>query len=590
MQRIIPNDSKYNVVTFDIFSDGSKVDPSLEVLSINVSKSINKIPTARIIIRDGDPALETFEESEKDHLIPGKKIKINLGRDSNNETLFEGIVIKHTIKIKSGTPILVIDCKDESVKMTIGRHSNYFENVTDSQLIEELIGKYGGLKRGDIESTTLTHPNLVQYHTTDWDFMLSRADVNGLLVSVDNGSISAKLPDTTQDAALSVIYGSTIFEFEAEIDGRTQYQNIEARAWDYANQDLFKVDTSSAKVSEPGNLNGEDIAQDTIQLDAYELQHSGRIIEDELQQWANACMQRSRLAKIRGKVSIKDGFGEILPGDLIEIQGLGDRFNGKAFVSGVLQEMYNGIWETHIQFGLSPEDYHINKDVTDVPASGLMPAIHGLQIGKVVQLENDPDGEDRILVKLPMIDPSANGTWARVSSLDAGENRGAFFRPEIDDEVIVGFINDDPRDAIVLGMMNSSAKPAPIVAADVNHEKGFVTRDELKLLFDDEHKKVTISTPGGNSITIDESEKTIEIKDQNNNKVTMNSSGISIDSPKEINIKAGTSVTIEATSSMTLKGASIKAEATGQFEATGAATKIAAQGIAEMSGSLLKLN
>ncbi|MEO1259491.1 MAG: type VI secretion system tip protein VgrG [Bacteroidota bacterium] len=590
MTRIIPNESVHHVVTFDIFSEGTKVDPSLELMSINIKKEVNRIPTARMIIRDGDPAQETFEESNKDQFIPGKKIKIKIGRDSKNETLFEGIVTKHSLKIKGGGPVLIIDCKDESVKMTVGRHSNYFENLSDSQVIEELIGKYGNLKRGDIKSTRLVHPHIVQFHATDWDFLLSRADANGLLVTVDDGKVSAQLPNTSQAAALSLLYGATIFELEAEIDGRTQYQNIGARAWDYANQELFEAETDSAKIKEPGDLEGSKIAADTIQLSTLELQHSGKIIEEELQQWVDSCMQRSRLAKLRGTVTIKEGFGKIKPGDLIELQGIGDHFNGKAFVSGVYQEVYNGMWDTHIQFGLSPEYFAKNKNINDFPAAGLLPAIHGLQIGKVVQLENDPDGEDRILVKLPIIDPAANGLWARVACLDAGENRGSFFRPEIDDEVIVGFINDDPREAIVLGMLNSSAKPAPIVAKDVNHEKGFVTRDELKLLFDDEHKKITISTPGGNHIIIDESEKTIEIKDQNDNKLLMDPSGIQMDSPKEIIIKAGTSVTVEAATSLTLKGASISAEATGTFEAKGASTKMAAQGIAELSGSLIKIN
>ena len=37
---------------------------------------------------------------------------------------------------------------------------------------------------------------------------------------------------------------------------------------------------------------------------------------------------------------------------------------------------------------------------------------------------------------------------------DAGENRGSFWRPEIGDEVVLGFLNSDPRDAIILGMLN----------------------------------------------------------------------------------------------------------------------------------------
>ena len=48
-----------------------------------------------------------------------------------------------------------------------------------------------------------------------------------------------------------------------------------------------------------------------------------------------------------------------------------------------------------------------------------------------------------------------------LATLDAGKERGTFFRPEIGDEVVVGFLNDDPRHPVILGMCHSSAKPAP---------------------------------------------------------------------------------------------------------------------------------
>ncbi len=69
-----------------------------------------------------------------------------------------------------------------------------------------------------------------------------------------------------------------------------------------------------------------------------------------------------------------------------------------------------------------------------------------------VKLEGDPDGQDRILVRLPMIDNDANGdldegwpVWMRATT------GGAFFRPEVGDEVIVGFINDDPARRLYWG-------------------------------------------------------------------------------------------------------------------------------------------
>ncbi len=172
-----------------------------------------------------------------------------------------------------------------------------------------------------------------------------------------------------------------------------------------------------------------------------------------------------------------------------------------------------------------------------------MSLVHVLLIWKVVQLQDDPDGENRILVRLPIINNKAPGIWARVSTLDAGQGgtnggRGSFFLPEIEDEVIVGFLNDDPRDAVVLGMVNSSGRPAPIMAQDANHEKGFVTRSQMRIHFNDDTKTITIDTPAGNSIKLDENSTSITIEDQNGNSTKMNSSGIEIKSATDIAIDA----------------------------------------------------
>jgi uncharacterized protein involved in type VI secretion and phage assembly len=201
----------------------------------------------------------------------------------------------------------------------------------------------------------------------------------------------------------------------------------------------------------------------------------------------------------------------------------------------------------------------------------------------VTQLQDDPDGEDKILVRLPIINNEEQGIWARLSTLDAGDSRGTFFRPEIDDEVIVGFINDDPNDAVVLGQLHSSAKPSPIAASDDNHEKGFVTRSEMKMIFDDDKISFTLETPAGKKIIVDEDAGVITIEDDNNNIVTLDDSGISMESAGDISIKASGDLTMEATN------VSIAAQA--EFKAEGSAgAEISTSAIAVLKGSLVQIN
>ena len=587
--REIPVKAEYHVSTFDILIDGELVDPGYEVLSISVTKEINKIPTAKIVFKDGDAPSETFSISEEEEFLPGKSIALKIGRDGDNQQMFKGIIIKHGIKVmESGETQLILDCRDEAVKMTLGRHNYYYEDAKDSEIMETVIGRYSGLAH-DIEATSLTHAEMVQHHCTDWDFLLTRAEANGKLVVVDDGKINIKDPDTGTDPALAVLFGSTVIDFEAEMEGRGQWKSVEAKSWDYAGQNLFEHATESVPINELGNVQGESLAE-TFSPENYNLRHSGQAIAEELQEWTKAIMQKSRLSKIRGRAKFT-GFAALKPGQLLELQGVGARFTGNAFVSAVRQDVYNGSWYTQAQFGLSPDCFaRQHEDMADLQAAGLLPAIAGLQIGKVVQLQDDPDGENRILVRLPIIDNSARGVWARVATLDAGENRGSFFLPEIEDEVIVGFVNDDPRDAVVLGMMNSSAKPAPITASDDNHEKGFVTRSGMRLHFHDDTKTITIDTPAGNEVILDEDSTSITIKDQNGNHTILNSSGIEMKSASDIKIEATGKIDIKAGTSMKLEAAQIGITAQASMEVKGATAKLEGSGITEVKGGTVMIN
>jgi Rhs element Vgr protein len=584
---LIPNDSKHDVATFKIMVDGTELDPSYQLLSLSISKELNRVSSASIIFRDGDAALETFALSNKADFVPGKKIEISIGRDSKNASAFKGIIIKHAIKVKAnGNTQLQIECMDVAVKMTIGRRNQYFENVKDSDVFDDLISRYS--LKSDPETTTLQHKELVQHNITDWDFMLLRAEANGMLINVDDGTIRIAKP-VIQDQVLQVNYGSSVLEFEAELDARYQYKSVNAESWDYSNQQLFQADTSSSTFAEQGNINASDLAS-ALSPDKFDMHHSGHKLEQELQDWTDGIMLRSRLAKIRGRARFT-GFSGIKPADTVLLSGVGDRFNGKAFVTAVRQDIGSGTWETQIQFGLDPQRYaFIHKDMNDAPSAGLVGGINGLQIGVVVQLESDPDGQDRILVCIPVIDSNAQGIWTRIASLDAGNDRGAFFMPEIGDEVIVGFINDDPRDAVVLGMLHSSNKPAPITPSDANNEKGFTTRSKMHLSFNDDTKTIVIDTPAGNSITIDEQSMKIEIKDQNQNKITMGTSGISLESPMNIDIKAGAVLTLAGGTSLSIGAPSLSVKADADVSIQGAVSKLSSSGITEISGSLVKIN
>lgn len=588
--RTIPQNTDYDVATFTLRSNGQEVTNTYAVLSLVVNRVVNRIPTARVVLRDGSPADETFAASESSDFEPGKELEIAVGFDSNNRPVFKGLIVKQSIKVgEDGNSKLILDCRDAATKLTVGRHSRYFTESKDSDAIATLINGYSGLS-ADVEATRTTHPEIVQYYATDWDFILSRAEMNGQIVLVENGTVKVKAPATSGNPLITLTYGANLLELEAEMDARYQYRTVKAFSWSPADQAMIEADASEPGVNRQGNLSGQKLAE-VVGLSEWELRHSGKVEQTELKAWADAQLLKSRLAKIQGRVKTK-GYPEAKPDALIELGGAGARFNGLAYVSGIRHDFSHGVWQTHMQLGLAPHwFYQEAKDIVDQPAGGLLPGVNGLQIGVVVQLQDDPAGEDRILVRVPAIDPQAQGIWARVATLDAGQNRGTFFRPEIGDEVLLGFLNDDPRDLVVLGMLHSSAKPAPLAATDDNPQKGFVTRSEMKLIFDDETKVITLETPRGNKVVISDEAKGISLTDQNGNSIVLDDSGIKLTSAKDITLEATGKLTLKATQDASLEGMNVNAKANAQFKAEGnAGAEVSTSAIAILKGSLVQIN
>ena len=219
-ERTIPSEASKSVCTFTILSGGNAVSRTYQVMAIAVNKEINRIPVATIILVDGEPSKETFAISNTPDFEPGKEIEIKAGYRSDEKTIFKGIVIKHGIKVRKTSSVLVIECKDKAVKMTVTSKSKYFKDSKDSDVMEQLIGAHQLDK--DVSATNLQHKELVQYNTTDWDFIMCRADANGLLCIPNDGKITIAKPNFSGDAVLTVQYGATVHDLDAEIDARFQ--------------------------------------------------------------------------------------------------------------------------------------------------------------------------------------------------------------------------------------------------------------------------------------------------------------------------------------------------------------------------------
>jgi Rhs element Vgr protein len=536
-----------SVCNITILSEGQKMASAYEVLSVDISHEVNRIPYAQLTLIDGSSAQRKFAISDSGFFDPGKMIEIKLryeGKPESEKTVFKGLVITHSVEADAEKSVLTIEAKDKAVKMTQIRNTQVFLNQNDTQIFKKLI-QSNSLQTGNVSDTKPEHKEIVQYNCTDWDFMLSRADINGLLVVIEDEKISMKKIELTGTSKKTFEYGiSEIYNFEIEACTDGQYEEVGSITWDIKDQKMTQVRKAKNIALNPGDLDAKKLATN-LEAKTYLLTSSASVTPEELQAWADAKMAKSRLSLIRGRVS-EAGFTDVALLDTIEIKGVGKHFNGKTLATGIRHRVNDQSWITDLQFGLSAEWFTKHSDVAALPAAGLLPAVSGLHIGIVADFEDDPEKQFRVKVSIPALGEGQHALWARLSSPDAGKGRGFFFRPEKGDEVVLGFFNEDPRQPVIIGALFSSANTPPnsFKIEKENKTKGIVTKKGTVIGFDDEKETVFIATPK-NKILLDEKEKKILISDANNNTITMDKEGISIKSGKDFKIDASGNVEIK---------------------------------------------
>ena len=187
------------------------------------------------------------------------------------------------------------------------------------------------------------------------------------------------------------------------------------------------------------------------------------------------------------------------------------------------------------------------------------------QIGQVVKTHEDPDGLGRIQVRLSYHE-DFEPIWMRMLTPHSGNERGIFFIPEIDDEVLVGFEGGNAEHPYVMGCLYNGKDKPPHTADEENTLKTIKTRSGLRIEFNDEDKIFTIETPEKNTIVLNEKDKNIKIADQNENTITMDSSGIKFKTPKNLVLEATGDINMKATGNIGMKATgNIEIAATGNI-------------------------
>ncbi len=563
--------------TFVIEVDGRALAADIDVASVVVEDHLHLPDSFVVTLRDSArTALQRCGAKV------GGKVRIAVLNDSAQRpaTLINGEVTALEAEIHHGTSYSIVRGYDESHRLMHGSVTESYPNATYADIAKKVADRHG-LKPGRIEGSSPVHPHVTQVNESDWDFLRRLASEVGYELTVLDGKLNFHPPvsssgaprsgDLSSQEPLNLLVGSNILELRAVVTAAEQVEEVEVRGWDVAAKKAL-VATAPARTETVSNGHAPaDLAAKFPgpRLVAVDVPHdTGKDVDNA----AKALAERvaSAFADIEGQAR---GEPALRAGTAVTLGLLGAPFDGK-YVLTSSRHTYDADDGYTTWFTISGRQERTLLGLTggggpEARVPGVVPA--------VVDDVDDPDRRGRVRVRFPWMADRYVSDWTRVAHAGAGPGRGFFILPEVGDEVLVSFEQGDVRRPFVLGGLyngldKAKTGPDPLLDGSTHavNNRLFTSRQGHQLLFVDAsaHCGVVISTGDGKlEVRLDQAAGRIEVKSGGD--VTVTADGATkIDAKGAFEVSAQ-SITLDAKSSATLKGAQVSIEGSGPVKVTG---------------------
>lgn len=493
----------------------------------------------------------------------GAVVKIEL---SHGEGTLERVITGEITAIEPTftedlTAILTIRGYDRSHRLNRGTKSKVFLQVSDSDIASQ-IAQEAGLQ-ATVDSTNVVYEHIFQHNQTDLAFLQERARKIGYEVYVDDTKLNFRKHKSARGSLL-LDWGINLQRFQPRLTLSSQVDEVIVRGWEPANKkEIIGKAVRSKSAPEIGMRGqGGELASRAFSSAKQVIVRQPVASQREADLLAQAVLDEINAAFVEAE-GLARGNPKLVAGTELEIHNVGERFSGKYTVTSSVHNYTPEGYEVYFRVeGTRPKliaDLLADQAMGDTqsnPWGGVFPA--------VVTNNNDPKGMSRVKLKFPWIDTALETDWARVASVGAGNDRGLFWLPEVNDEVLVAFEHGDFRHPYVIGgLWNGKDKPPENTASAVKNGKveirTFKSREGhiIRLVDDSSGQHIEITdAKGKHNIKLDTTANKLTITTEGNLEVKSQGT-TNIEAAGNLSIKGTANVSIEAGAQLNLKGSMV---------------------------------
>ncbi|RIK40425.1 MAG: type IV secretion protein Rhs [Chloroflexi bacterium] len=537
--------------------DGVESDESFQrdLLQCTVDLDMDQPAMATVVLNDS-----RLHWIDLPGLWPGKSFEILVDDNNRKATLFEGEVVGIEPSFAGGLQRLTVRAFDRLHRLTRGRRTNTWLNVSESDVLREIAGRYGLKLEAELPASVSDH--ILQHNQSDYEFLKYRATRYGLAYWVSGKTLYIRKA-ATPGAEIPMEWGKTLSTFAPRLSTHLQVDGVTVRGWDpKARREVIgKATTPNGTNNNSAIGNGQKIAKEAHGVEAFHYDIDRSVFsQDEAEAIAQAKLEALTRSFVTAEGS-GTGNPAIKPGVIVNITAVGDRFSGKYYVTGVTHRyMADGGFTTTFRATHNPSSSLLSLVTgADANPGNHAPRVY-LGIG-IVTDNQDPDDLGRVKVMFPTLSDEHTSYWTRVAAPGAGAERGIQWIPEVDDEVLVGFPFGDISIGVVLGGLWNGVDKPPLSTGDAiaggKVEKRVIKSRSGHIVTMDDNPSgggITIEDAKGNKIFLDTQKNSLFVTVQRDIEISAQGN-IKIAAQGQLEITAAGGAKVETSASLDLKGA-----------------------------------
>lgn len=430
----------------------------------------------------------------------------------------------------SGVPSLTIRGYDRAYRLHQGRRIRSFLKSTDSEIVQRLAEEVK-LKTDGIKPTQAIFEHIVQNNQTNMEFLISRAQNLGYDLYVEGETLYFAPAQPNQAQPLKLSWGKNLLSFRPCLSIVHQVDEVVVRGWDprTKREIVARAHETNSTPSVAGQAKAERGFKGSNQI----------VVSQPVENQAEAeALAQGLRNEIGGQLIQAEGIclgnPQLGAGTGIEIEGLGRQFDGQYFVTAS-SHSYRAEDVYKTSFTIGGREPQTLSTLLNGKSYSFDPG-RGVVVGLVTN-NRDPDGLGRIKVKYPGLDDLDESPWVRIASPMAGQQRGFYALPEINDEVLIVFEQGNIHRPYLLGMLWNGPDKPPKPNREVVGSDGKVNQRIIR-------------SRSGHQITLDDTagQEKVIISDKGGNTITMTQTTMSIKAAGNLDIEAGGKITIHGKS------------------------------------------